>query len=1021
VSSRSSRRDTVRRRLLAALAVGVVVVAGVVGLSRISTGSVYSTDGASPPASANTSVSTTPASVVAPALLPPPAAGTTSSSASASQSAAANPSQTLPTSPTTPATVLPAPSVPKLDDKLLVAAGVPGASVDVTGDVPRIGDDGVHVVVSGPDSAAAVAAAGGSILAQAGGRTSAVVPSDALLDLAASSAVSAVQAPIPPVEDAVVDTSQAMVASGASAWLSSGWSGDGVRIGIVDAGFGNLAGEALAGNLPSGLGVAGNYCGSSLNSSDHGTAVAEVIHQLAPYAQLTLYCVADSTGFTQAEQAIVAAGITLVNSSLAFPGDARGDGSPLPGSAAAAVNAAAAAGVLWVQSAGNYGQSHLAGTLSAGQALTVLEQSAIPRAGSVVLQWDQWSSAQSAVQLCIRLATSTGAYTCASASGGIPVAYLSVSSASYTVAIQTPVGMPAPVHFDVTYFGDGTSTSLYATSAGSVTSPASAPGALAVGAICRAVRYCAGLGAIEPFSSQGPTIDGRVKPDIAGYDGLGSNLSDLNPFYGTSAAAPSVVGAAALVMEANPSFGAPQVRAFLLNHANAGRPNAPPTLQTGAGALSVGATPTYPLPPSGRAANLCATAAAQAGFSGNALIVAVAIALDSSRCDPTTANSAGIYGLWQITAAAHPDYPISCLMDPWCSASAAWALSAHGADWSAWPNYSTGAYSAVLDAAQSAVNSLSQPSQMFEFQGGSGNLWRSTGVPCLPIGCVGWSRVDNNPMTTSVYAGGGGLFEFQSSTGALFKWLGTDCSASGCPGWVRLDENPATTAIVVGVDGVYEFQASTGNLWRYTGTSCSATMCSGWSLLDSNPSTKTVVAGPTGLFEFQSGSGALYQWTGTDCSPGCTGWAQLDNNPATTAIAASAAGPVEFQAANGRLWRYTGMPCSVSACSGWSLIDSNPATSSVVAGVSGILEYQISTGALWQWTGTDCTPGCSGWTLLDINRSANSVFVGTAGVYEFVGGTGELRRYTGPVCGTTSCTGWSTVDDNPATTKVISG
>lgn len=55
---------------------------------------------------------------------------------------------------------------------------------------------------------------------------------------------------------------------------------------------------------------------------------------------------------------------------------------------------------------------------------------------------------------------------------------------------------------------------------------------------------------IEFFSSIGPTIDGRTKPDIAAIDGVSVTGAGNfeNPFFGTSAAAPHVAGIAALTL-----------------------------------------------------------------------------------------------------------------------------------------------------------------------------------------------------------------------------------------------------------------------------------------------------------------------------------------------------------------------------------------------------------------------------------------------------------------------------------------
>jgi Subtilase family len=57
---------------------------------------------------------------------------------------------------------------------------------------------------------------------------------------------------------------------------------------------------------------------------------------------------------------------------------------------------------------------------------------------------------------------------------------------------------------------------------------------------------------IEPYSSLGPTLDGRLKPDITAVDGVSVTGAGNfeNPFFGTSAAAPHAGGIAALLLQA---------------------------------------------------------------------------------------------------------------------------------------------------------------------------------------------------------------------------------------------------------------------------------------------------------------------------------------------------------------------------------------------------------------------------------------------------------------------------------------
>src|SRR5436853_68136 len=87
-------------------------------------------------------------------------------------------------------------------------------------------------------------------------------------------------------------------------------------------------------------------------------------------------------------------------------------------------------------------------------------------------------------------------------------------------------------------------------------SPAAGSGEATVGA----VNWQGPSFAYEPYSSRGPTTDGRIKPDVMGYAAV-SNAT-LPVFRGTSAAAPHVAGAAALLRQAFPAFTPAQIRTF---------------------------------------------------------------------------------------------------------------------------------------------------------------------------------------------------------------------------------------------------------------------------------------------------------------------------------------------------------------------------------------------------------------------------------------------------------------------------
>ena len=104
---------------------------------------------------------------------------------------------------------------------------------------------------------------------------------------------------------------------------------------------------------------------------------------------------------------------------------------------------------------------------------------------------------------------------------------------------------------------------------------------LSVGAICSASTNAANAfptssscqdpshSTAEFYSSQGPTLDGRVKPDVTGIDGVAITAAGQfeNPFFGTSAAAPHIAGEAALLLQAASCLSATD--SFGLDAANA--------------------------------------------------------------------------------------------------------------------------------------------------------------------------------------------------------------------------------------------------------------------------------------------------------------------------------------------------------------------------------------------------------------------------------------------------------------------
>lgn len=488
----------------------------------------------------------------------------------------------------------------------------------------------------------AVTSAGGRVLGAIPGAVTASVPHATVGQVQHAAGVTSARAP----ERAWMQSgpvSEGVGLSGADAWQTSGSNGSGVTVGIVDGGFAGLSTAVGSGDLPAGLTVqaADNHC-QNVDDSDHGTAVAEIVHQMAPGATIRLYCIDDSVGLNQAAAQVVADGVSVVNCSLGFVGDSRGDGTGASDSAAAAVASARKAGVLWVESAGNDGADHWSGTFADADkdklldidgtganneydGETVLGTNDVGTGGGqadLVLRWDQWPASSAPVTLeamgyqCVDEDCSG---TPTPLNGGKPITVAQVKNTEPWVDIpisnpnadpqiwyvQVALGAGFPkVHYDLNYEGDVAGSYLANAvnpsrgAAGSIDQPADSPYVFAVGAAYVGDPQTGdGRGDLEYFSSQGPTIDGRGKPEITGYDGVNSPVYGPNDptngtgFYGTSASSPHVAGAAALVKSANTGLDAAQIQNLLEQRANHGAPTNPAAYSTGHGLLTLGATP----------------------------------------------------------------------------------------------------------------------------------------------------------------------------------------------------------------------------------------------------------------------------------------------------------------------------------------------------------------------------------------------------------------------------------------------
>lgn len=103
-----------------------------------------------------------------------------------------------------------------------------------------------------------------------------------------------------------------------------------------------------------------------------------------------------------------------------------------------------------------------------------------------------------------------------------------------------------------------------------------------------------------------------------------------------------------------------------------------------------------------------AQVAANAGFTGEALVTAIAIALaeSSGNAGNTSGDGGTSWGLWQIHWTVHPQFDRNQLLDPNYNAAAAYQLSGGGTSFYPWSTWRFGQYRNYINRARTAAASI---------------------------------------------------------------------------------------------------------------------------------------------------------------------------------------------------------------------------------------------------------------------------------------------------------------------------
>ena len=348
----------------------------------------------------------------------------------------------------------------------------------------------------------------------------------------------------------------------------AGHDGSGIKVAIIDTGF-DITNPEISGNIVEyrSFGANTTIAGDTLRHTQHGTAVAEIIVDMAPDVDLYLYNVRTGVEFFNLVDHLINLGdVDVVSMSAVWQGTRPIDGTS---TISKKVSQARDNGILWINGAGNYAQEHWQGQFTdndfdgyhdfgPGDKTLKIDVDA-GKSLDVRLSWDDWDSPSQDYNLYV-VDVENGA-TIQSSKNNQGEGFPPYESIKWDPIEDTTVQIKIKNYSatrDVTFhlFSNYDLNEEYQVAASSISAPADSPGSFSVGAYSTSDT-------LEEYSSQGPTDDGRIKPDISGIAGISTSAYYPGPFGGTSAATPHVSGAAVLVKDKFPDATADQIQNML--------------------------------------------------------------------------------------------------------------------------------------------------------------------------------------------------------------------------------------------------------------------------------------------------------------------------------------------------------------------------------------------------------------------------------------------------------------------------
>jgi hypothetical protein len=374
-----------------------------------------------------------------------------------------------------------------------------------------------------------------------------------------------------------------------------GEDGHGIRVGVISDGVNTRAAAQLSGDLPAIVTVLNDTAGG-----DEGTAMLEIIHDLAPGADLYFsQGISSSITFINSVNDLVDAGCDVVVDDIGFFGEPWFEEGPI---ATTVRNAIENDGIVYASSAGNSQDEHYEGDfVSAGSHLGLNDvhdfgggdwaQEIHLDAGQTFAIFLQWNDpfGSSTNDYSIRLANQqlTGLYSVLPNQPDTDNPYVLIAATSggaLTINLiieRKPGAASRRLEVEYNFFGSASVNEFY-NSPGSINGQAVVSDVIATGAVRYEtpdlIEYFSSIGPSRIYSYPGYTYEERSKPDLVAVDGnlitgaggFGQEYPGASGdirFFGTSASAPHAAACAALLWSAYPGLTNSEVKQRLLDSA----------------------------------------------------------------------------------------------------------------------------------------------------------------------------------------------------------------------------------------------------------------------------------------------------------------------------------------------------------------------------------------------------------------------------------------------------------------------